>query len=382
MTKRLSSLVLVLALAACGEGEKGDPGDTGADGAAGADGADGATGADGADAAALLSETEWVYEARYGCEQGYQVTRVGLDDGADGGTAGDGVLQAGEVAEELLGCLGEDVDDDGALNLDDNCVEAANADQRDGDFDGTGDVCDEDTAGRDMWATTRGNERTTSSLYRYDTADGTATLIGDTGHALIALQVNPADGQLYAITRGYGRYEYDMDPGGCDACLVTLDTATGAATLVAELDDGPMPSLAFLPDGTAYGWTEDGDAFLSIDTSTGVCTYAGMRMSSAEHSMGATSDGTLYWMNYDGLYTLDPSAETATLVGDPWQDWEAEGGHDRIRGDVDAAGAMWIGTDGEDEMAVVDLTFVDGPQILGIWPQPPGVVFHTMTFLD
>ena len=386
MNMRLSSLALLVALAACKDGEKGDPGEPGTDGAAGLDGADGATGTDGIDgedgasAPAFLTETEWFYEVRYGCEQGYQLTRIGLDDGSDGGTAGDGILQDGEVTDELLSCLGDDVDADGTFNLDDNCVETANANQRDGDFDGVGDACDADTTGVLMWGTTRGNESTTSSLYSYDTADGSATLVGDTGHSIIALQVNPVDGLLYAVTRGYASSD-GFDAGGCDSCLVTLDTATGAATLVSELDTGPMPSLAFMPDGTAYGWTESGDDLVEIDTASGTTTYTGIGRSSSGHSMGATSDGTLYWMRSSTLYEVGLDDTTLTQLSYVWDDFEGGGGG-RIRGDVSADGEFWIGGDGYSTIGVVDMTATDGPTAIAAWPQPDGARFHTMTFQD
>ena len=39
-------------------------------------------------------------------------------------------------------CLPPDIDDDGVLNLEDNCPEDANPDQADLDYDGIGTVCE------------------------------------------------------------------------------------------------------------------------------------------------------------------------------------------------------------------------------------------------
>lgn len=106
MNLRLAAAALLAALAiGC------DPGPDGANGADGADGADGAIGADGLDGVtgddgySVLSETTEVEEARFGCEEGYRITEIGVDDGDGGGIAADNTLQDGEVDVTLTECL-------------------------------------------------------------------------------------------------------------------------------------------------------------------------------------------------------------------------------------------------------------------------------------
>lgn len=85
-----------------------DAGPDGADGSAGVEGAAGEAGVNGEagdPGYAVLSESVEVEEARFGCEEGYRQTRVGVDDGEGGGLAGDSTLQDGEVDATLTECL-------------------------------------------------------------------------------------------------------------------------------------------------------------------------------------------------------------------------------------------------------------------------------------
>ncbi len=47
----------------------------------------------------------------------------------------------------VVGEFAQDTDGDGVIDLADNCVDIANADQSDIDGDGLGDVCDDDRDG-------------------------------------------------------------------------------------------------------------------------------------------------------------------------------------------------------------------------------------------
>ncbi len=384
---RMTSPIMFLALGLAACGEKGDPGDDGADGATGATGetgADGAPGTDGDpgdDAPGTLVEAERVLEDAYGCDQGYEIVRIGVDDGAGGGTAEDGVLQDGEVLSEVFTCLVPDLDEDDIWNLDDNCVDDPNYEQEDADFDGQGDACDGTADAATMYAISRGNGSTASTLYSYDAASGTLTEIGSTGHALVSLQVNPADGRLYATVRGAsGRTA--MDVGGCDGCLVTIDPSTGTATQVSTLDVSPVPSLAFLSDGTAFGWTEQFDGFIGIDTASGTTTDLEIYQNSWGHSMGADARDNVYWMNGDGaFYAVDRDQQDLELLGylgyvdsevwsPPWEDYGA-------RGDISADGKWWLGTEivyGEADPGVVVIQNhpVEGPRVIEYRPPEDG----------
>jgi hypothetical protein len=94
--------LLAVLVVGCDAGPDGSAGEAGQDGALGSTGMEGLSGDDGY---AVLSEFTEVEEARFGCEEGYRVTRIGVDDGAEGGVAGDATLQDGEVDVTLTECL-------------------------------------------------------------------------------------------------------------------------------------------------------------------------------------------------------------------------------------------------------------------------------------
>ncbi|MFT5585620.1 MAG: hypothetical protein ACI9VR_003212 [Cognaticolwellia sp.] len=392
MTKHTLFGLLALSLLSVNVACEGAPGADGADGTSGVDGSDGAdgtNGTDGSDGFSALVESKNFYEEGNGCVQGYNITRAGLDDGDPSGTANDGELQPDEIDSEFISCLAPDLDDDGRLNLDDNCPEAPNGNQLDLDFDGIGDACDGSSDAAVMWAVSKGDSSTASVLYSYNLTTDTVTEIGSTGHALSAIQVNPADGNLYAIVRGDP--ESSKDVGGCDACLVELDTTTGVATVVVALDIGPTPSLAFLSDGAAYGWNEDNDLFMSIDTSTGETVEMGPGESSWGHHMGATSDDTLYWMNGGGeLWDINPEDGEMDVHGDLYETdsdiWSPEYGEYGLRGDIRQDGSYWIGSevtygDFNPGVGVVRVTST-GTEVVAYFAVPDDLYFHCMTWVD
>ncbi|MBN2801032.1 MAG: hypothetical protein JXX28_17975 [Deltaproteobacteria bacterium] len=313
---------------------------------------DGADGSDGSDAAGVIVTSVRIYAAEYGCQQGYTETVIGVDDGAGGGTAGDGALQEGEVDTTLNTCLPEDVDMDGVLNLDDNCVETANDAQLDFDGDAEGLACDADEQVPEAYAFSRGSSSIESSLYQLDLETGAATLVGSTGHAIIGMKFNPVDGLLYAFTRGDGG-----DVGGCSSCLLTLDTSTGAATeVVSVTHDGSegaesaFASMAFLSDGSLYAWSEWDDVLVSVDTTTGVATALGDGENSWGHGMCATASDELLWINGDGVtWLIDPADGAMAELGQIPDFTRADGwdsdGDNGVRGDCVPDSLVYVGTD-------------------------------------
>lgn len=394
----LSTTLLLSSLVACGDkGEPGDPGPAGADGAAGEDGADGQ------DAAGVLVSAARVFARDFGCADGYEVVSTGVDDGAGGGTAGDGVLQEGEVHHASTVCLAPDVDGDGYRNLRDVCPETDDPEQADADLDGAGDACDETVDEVRMWAITKGDSSTESELWSYDPVQNTAERIGATGHALVAIQVNPADGRLYGVARGdFGdawdededfamlRAPEDMDPGGCDGCLVELDPETGAATVVTALDVAPLPSIAFLSDGSMVGWTEAGDRFGHIDMETGAWQGRGDGYSSAGHAMCGTAEDRVLWVEGDGeVFEIDPADGEMDALGDLWDvsgDVWAQDSSRAARGDCTRKGSHWIGVvpwQSPGEGLVVSMRFgADGQPLVEQVKPLASVDLHHMAFAD
>ena len=195
---------------------------------------------------------------------------------------------------------------------------------------------------------TRGTDTTTSTLVFVNEFSAVSE-IGDTGHSLISIKVDPVSGNLYATTR-------ETDAGGCNSCLVTLNTTTGAATVVGDIDtdadantvDGPVPSIAFLADGSLFGWSEADDDVWSIDKASGAATVLGdSGVSSYGHGMWVDDSDTLWFLNGDGyVYTIDTGTGVATQVH-AGEDVAADSGlvysgDLQIRGDVDPdTGEYW-----------------------------------------
>lgn len=165
-----------------------------------------------------------------------------------------------------------------------------------------------------------------SRFWSIDKDAGSASLIGGTGSDTVngALAQDPTTGLFYS---GMG--------DGPDRQLITIDPATGLATVVGDIAGLPpftgFAGMTFLPDGTLLGycpsWT--GDCFLySIDTSTAVATEIGEITDSTFSLFGGLAydpeTDTLYLSMAVELWTVDPTTGVGTLVGP----------HDGIGGDL------------------------------------------------
>jgi hypothetical protein len=142
------------------------------------------------------------------------------------------------------------------------------------------------------------------TLARIDKTTGLGTVIGPFG------PVDPiegmegiafdANGTLWGCTSARGA-------AGPPSSLFRIDTATGAATLVAEIADslgdtpsGGVVSLQFATDGTLFGGTgramdtaTDGGRLITIDCTTGVFEFVGTESATEDSSLGGLAGANL-----------------------------------------------------------------------------------------
>ena len=170
----------------------------------------------------------------------------------------------------------------------------------------------------DDFSTEYGVDYFEGNLYAVSTADGTATLIGNTGLVSCCI-VSPA-GMRWDRTTGT-TYLVISDYNPRTSTLYTIDLATAATTLV-----GPIPALvrdiAIDSSGLMYGVDSDADTLVAIDKTTGAAKTIGSLGIDAVYGQGLDFDagtGVLYLSSTDSnatsMYTVDPATGAATFVG-------------------------------------------------------------------
>ena len=128
------------------------------------------------------------------------------------------------------------------------------------------------------------------NLYLVDPRDGTSVVIGpieseEGPHAITGLAFD-GDGTLWATDATSG-----LDEGGApNPHLLTIDPATGQATVVGDLLEGAAPhrsisGITFV-GGDLIGWTRTDNAPVSIDTVTGEVTVLGAGLGQASFGNG------------------------------------------------------------------------------------------------
>ncbi|MCH7785400.1 MAG: proprotein convertase P-domain-containing protein, partial [Bacteroidetes bacterium] len=149
-------------------------------------------------------------------------------------------------------------------------------------------------------------------VWSLDVASGVYTSLGNNGvNDAVGLEFNPVDGVLYMATTG---------------SLYTIDTGTGAATLVGALGTGGGLAIALAIDGSGNGWTYDivDDSFYSVDLGSGAAALVGALGFDANFGQGMSWDP-----NTDQVYlaafnftlfdteirTVDLATGATTLVG-------------------------------------------------------------------
>jgi hypothetical protein len=101
--------------------------------------------------------------------------------------------------------------------------------------------------------------------------------------------------------------------------LYTIDTQTGAGTLIGHVGGSKYPGLqaiAFAPDGALYGWGVGLWGLIRIDPATGAYTDVNSAVGGGGfiQSMTFGPDGTLYGAR-DYLYRIDTTTGVATQIG-------------------------------------------------------------------
>ncbi|MGH7342040.1 MAG: IPTL-CTERM sorting domain-containing protein [Candidatus Rokuibacteriota bacterium] len=111
---------------------------------------------------------------------------------------------------------------------------------------------------------------------------------------------------------------YGVGSTGPDTVLITIDTATGAGTLVGSLGAGDLfvQDIAFRPaDGRLFAFAE-GQIF-TIDTTTGTATIVGDAGIGFPFGNSLAFQGaTLFYANEQALFTIDQVTGAATFVRD------------------------------------------------------------------
>jgi hypothetical protein len=159
-----------------------------------------------------------------------------------------------------------------------------------------------------------GVDRETGALYSISETTAAVTFIGNTGitNSWAEIEFAP-NGTLYGFT----------DNGAATPSLYSIDPSTAAATLIGALNAGDFifeGALAFAPDGTAYAMNigSNGNAQLfNINLATGAATALGVVSGVFDiNGLAYRSDGMLIGLddNTSSLYVINPVTLTASLL--------------------------------------------------------------------
>jgi hypothetical protein len=154
-----------------------------------------------------------------------------------------------------------------------------------------------------------------SSLYTLNTTTGAATLIGSTTVARLIGLAESSSGTLYSVN--------ESDVSATSSNLYTINPSTGAATLVGALGVAVAEGdLAFDPaTGQLYVANALTDQLLRVNTTTGAATVVGNFGTPGRDVSGMTfTNGTAYGLalndaNPDTIVTINTTTGAATTVG-------------------------------------------------------------------
>jgi hypothetical protein len=152
---------------------------------------------------------------------------------------------------------------------------------------------------------TTGVNSAVSSLYTVNTSTGATTLVGATGFSGIgSLSFSPG-GVLFGVANGSSR------------SLVTINLSTGVATLKGPTGaTANITDIAFRSDGVLFA-ADGGARLYTLNTTTGVATLIGTVSPSNNFGNGLAfnASNTLYYADGSQLHTLNQATAAATLAG-------------------------------------------------------------------
>lgn len=155
-----------------------------------------------------------------------------------------------------------------------------------------------------------GSDGAASSLYRVNISNGATTLVGPTGFSGVgSLAFAPNGTTLYGVANVGHR-------------LITINTSTGVGTAVSANTTGTrnISDIAFRSDGVLFGVqvTEGFATLITINTTTGTSTVIdSLPNANGGNALAFNSSGTLFLQCFNGLFTVNQSSASTTLVATP-----------------------------------------------------------------
>lgn len=158
-----------------------------------------------------------------------------------------------------------------------------------------------------------------STLVRLDPATGALLqTIGPVGYIINGLAVDPTTGTLYGSTSSQSE--------SCSNCLsriVTINTSTGAGTVVGPTGQSQVATITFTPSGAMYGWADqvttpsgEDDDLVSINKATGAATWvADSGVSTGSQSFAINAAGVAYLLQNETTYTINLVTGLPTTAG-------------------------------------------------------------------
>ncbi len=307
-------------------GTDGSDGSDGKDGSDGADGADGNDGTGGQDGAAVVFRTTTLPVGDADCPGGGTRIEFGLDDGAGGETAGDGVLGDGEVQATQAICDGspaiipDAVDEPGGA-AGTGTIDISGGDGADGDGGRGGDIdistSDDNPANVKVFTTGAADASFTLPSFPVDLGLEPAVFSAD---ATIprAISVNVVsgltDGEVFLSNEDNGLFVYDS--GGSHSQVTGLHIQPGATVSIEAGGEVDFHVTSLVVEGTlATGFLGGGRDGVDL---TGQLLHVGTSgiIDTSGDTFGAPGEQELYFSVVVMEGTLDASGDTDGQSGE------------------------------------------------------------------